>query len=87
MAPRCARSSALLPVGSMDEVFICGPDEMITATEAALVEAGVPADRIRTERFTANLPAAQRVAREAAEPRASATEVTIDRDAGRQGRT
>jgi ring-1,2-phenylacetyl-CoA epoxidase subunit PaaE len=47
---------ALLPVGSMDEVFICGPDAMISATEAALIEAGVPADRIRTERFTANLP-------------------------------
>ena len=46
---------ALLPVGSMDEVFICGPDEMITATENALVEAGVPADRIRTERFTTHL--------------------------------
>jgi len=49
--------AALLPVGSMDEVFICGPDAMITATETALVEAGVPTDRIRTERFTANLPA------------------------------
>ena len=48
---------ALLPVGSMDEVFICGPDEMITATETALAEAGVPADRIRTERFTTHLPA------------------------------
>ncbi|ATE61589.1 1,2-phenylacetyl-CoA epoxidase subunit PaaE [Thauera sinica] len=48
---------ALLPVGSMDEVFICGPDAMISATEAALQEAGVPADRIRTERFTVNLPA------------------------------
>ena len=48
---------ALLPVGSMDEVFICGPDEMITATENALVEAGVPADRMRTERFTTHLPA------------------------------
>ena len=47
---------ALLPVGSMDEVFICGPDAMITATEAALTEAGVAQDRIRTERFTANLP-------------------------------
>ena len=47
---------ALLPVGSMDEVFICGPDQMITATEDALVEAGVPTDRIRTERFTVNLP-------------------------------
>ena len=49
--------NTLLPVGSMDEVFICGPDEMITATENALVEAGVPADRIRTERFTTHLPA------------------------------
>ena len=49
--------NTLLPVGSMDEVFICGPDEMITATENALVEAGVAADRIRTERFTVNLPA------------------------------
>ena len=48
--------SALLPVGSMDEVFVCGPDEMITATEEALVQAGVPADRIYSERFTANLP-------------------------------
>ena len=48
---------ALLPVASMDEVFICGPDAMITATEDALVQAGVPADRIRTERFTVGLPA------------------------------
>lgn len=48
---------ALLPVGSMDEVFICGPDAMISATEDALVQAGVPADRIRTERFTVGLPA------------------------------
>jgi ferredoxin-NADP reductase len=50
---------ALLPVGSMDEVFICGPDAMISATEDALVQAGVPADRIRTERFTAGLPRGQ----------------------------
>jgi ring-1,2-phenylacetyl-CoA epoxidase subunit PaaE len=32
---------ALLPVGSMDEVFICGPEAMIEATEQAL-PAGVP---------------------------------------------
>lgn len=49
--------AALLPVGSMDEVFICGPDAMITATETALKDAGVSEDRIRTERFTVNLPA------------------------------
>ena len=41
-----------LPVGSMDEVFICGPEAMIEETEQALLQAGVKADRIRTERFT-----------------------------------
>lgn len=43
---------ALLPVASMDEVFICGPEAMIEATEQALIEAGVPASRVYTERFT-----------------------------------
>eukprot|EP00825_Cyclidium_porcatum_P015182 TRINITY_DN1842_c0_g1_i1.p1 TRINITY_DN1842_c0_g1~~TRINITY_DN1842_c0_g1_i1.p1 ORF type:complete len:396 (+),score=32.69 TRINITY_DN1842_c0_g1_i1:290-1477(+) len=43
---------ALLPVKSMDEVFICGPEAMIEATEKALIEAGVPESRVYTERFT-----------------------------------
>jgi ring-1,2-phenylacetyl-CoA epoxidase subunit PaaE len=43
---------ALLPVGSMDEVFICGPEVMIEATETALLAAGVPANRVHSERFT-----------------------------------
>ncbi|PUE11627.1 phenylacetic acid degradation protein [Limnohabitans sp. T6-5] len=43
---------AFLPVGSMDEVFICGPEAMIEETEKTLLNAGVKADRIRTERFT-----------------------------------
>ena len=43
---------ALLPVASMDEVFICGPEVMIEATEAALLGAGVPAKRVHVERFT-----------------------------------
>jgi len=42
----------LLPAASMDEVFICGPEAMIEATEAALRAAGVPAERIHTERFS-----------------------------------
>ena len=41
----------LLPVKSMDEVFICGPEAMIEATEAGLRSAGVAADRIFSERF------------------------------------
>ena len=44
--------ATLLPVASMDEVFICGPEAMIEATEAALLEAGVRPDRLHTERFT-----------------------------------
>jgi ring-1,2-phenylacetyl-CoA epoxidase subunit PaaE len=44
--------STLLPAKSMDEVFICGPEAMIDATEAALLQAGVPQGRIYTERFT-----------------------------------
>lgn len=55
---------AFLPVGSMDEVFICGPEAMIEETEQALLDAGVKAERIRTERFTSPtleaLPAEQR---------------------------
>ena len=56
--------AALLPVGSMDEVFVCGPEAMIEATEAALLGAGVRPDRVHTERFSSPtldaLPAEQR---------------------------
>ena len=47
--------AALLPASSMDEVFICGPEAMIEATEIALRECGVPARNIHTERFTSPL--------------------------------
>ncbi len=40
-----------LPVNSMDEVFVCGPEPMIEATESALLSAGVKRERIHTERF------------------------------------
>ena len=38
--------AAFLPVASMDEVFICGPEAMIEATEKTLIDAGVPASRV-----------------------------------------
>jgi ring-1,2-phenylacetyl-CoA epoxidase subunit PaaE len=47
--------ATLLPAASMDEVFICGPEAMIEATEAALLGCGVPARNIHTERFTSPL--------------------------------
>ena len=58
--------ATLLPVASMDEVFICGPEAMIEATERALLGAGVRPDRLHTERFTSPtldaMPTAQRQA-------------------------
>lgn len=47
--------AALLPAQSMDEVFICGPEEMIDVTQSALLECGVPARNIHTERFSSPL--------------------------------
>ena len=52
---------ALLPAASMDEVFICGPEAMIEATEKALIEAGVPASRVYVERFTSGLAQAAKI--------------------------
>lgn len=51
----------LLPARSMDEVFICGPEAMIEATQAQLQEAGVAPNRIYTERFTTSAAVAVRV--------------------------
>jgi ring-1,2-phenylacetyl-CoA epoxidase subunit PaaE len=72
----------LLPAKSMDEVFVCGPEAMIEATESALLAAGVPAERIHTERFTSPrleaLPAeARRAATEQADPQAPAGQVAL----------
>ena len=46
----------LLPVGSLAEVFVCGPEGMIDATEQALLAAGVATDRVHSERFGTRSP-------------------------------
>ncbi len=73
---------ALLPVPSMDEVFICGPEGMIEATEAALLDAGVPPGRLRSERFvtagTAPRPASVDPLLQAAPDRNHRLEVVLD---------
>ena len=53
--------SALLPAKSMDEVFICGPEAMIEVTEKALIDSGVPANRVHSERFTTSASQAHKV--------------------------
>lgn len=60
---------ALLPAASMDEVFICGPDAMIEATQQALLDAGVPERALHTERFTSpTLPSLSPQQRHATSP-------------------
>ena len=42
---------AVAPVADLDAVFVCGPYQMNDEVEAALLAAGVPAERIHIERF------------------------------------
>lgn len=53
--------ATLLPAKSMDEVFICGPEAMIEITERTLIECGVPASRVHSERFTTSASQALKV--------------------------
>ena len=48
---------ALVPAGSIDHAYICGPFQMNDEAEAALLAAGVPEERIHIERFGVAQPA------------------------------
>jgi ring-1,2-phenylacetyl-CoA epoxidase subunit PaaE len=51
-APRVrAFLDTLIPVGSIDEAFVCGPASMIDEVEAALHAAGVAPGHVHVERF------------------------------------
>lgn len=43
--------STLIPPDDIDAAFVCGPSTMIDAVEAALLDAGVPRERVHAERF------------------------------------
>jgi ring-1,2-phenylacetyl-CoA epoxidase subunit PaaE len=47
---------------AIDEAFICGPAPMMDAAEAALLQAGLPRERIHIERFGTPAPAPARPA-------------------------
>ncbi|MBN9427019.1 MAG: phenylacetate-CoA oxygenase/reductase subunit PaaK [Burkholderiales bacterium] len=49
---------ALIPPATIDEAFVCGPDPMMNAAEAALRARGLAPARIHIERFGVPLPAA-----------------------------
>ena len=46
---------SVLPVSSMEEVFICGPEGMMEDISQALLKAGVSADVIHSERFASSV--------------------------------
>ncbi len=48
--------AGLIPADSIGETFICGPEAMIEGCEQALLAAGVPRERIHSERFTTASP-------------------------------
>lgn len=64
----------IVPVETIDEAFLCGPEGMIESAQRALLAAGVAAERIHTERFfavgqpSAAPPAKPRGATEVASP-------------------
>jgi ring-1,2-phenylacetyl-CoA epoxidase subunit PaaE len=62
--------STLIPPGTIDEAFVCGPEAMIEGVERALKTAGVPADRIHAERFASPGTATAAPPRAASTPRA-----------------
>lgn len=74
-----------VPAGSVDQAFICGPFEMNDTAEAALIAAGVPAERIHVERFgtpetLAGKPAPHELRAEDAEARVTVIRDGLSRD-------
>jgi ring-1,2-phenylacetyl-CoA epoxidase subunit PaaE len=62
----------LLPIDSIDEAFLCGPEGMVDAAQAALLAAGLAPERVHVERFYADgalaAPATRPIAARAAMP-------------------
>lgn len=51
--------ASVVPPASIDHAYVCGPFQMNDEAEAALLAAGVAAERIHVERFGVALPASQ----------------------------
>ena len=74
----------VVPAGSIDEAFLCGPAGMIDSAQRALIAAGVPTDRVHSERFipaspgVAKKPPEKLAARAAADHAAHRLDVVLD---------
>lgn len=70
----------VVPATLIDQAFICGPEAMIVAAEAALQQAGVAPAKIHAERFVSSLGGAPRQRAKPAEgtPAACRATITVD---------
>ena len=66
--------ATVLSPSEIDEAFICGPEPMMNAAEAALLEAGVAREKVHIERFGTPTPL---IAPAKADDSAPAAQVTI----------
>ncbi len=64
---------------AVDEAFVCGPDSMIETVSNALVELGIPAEKVHSERFGAPRRGAP-IAPTAAAVAADVAEITVIMD-------
>ena len=64
-----------VPIADVDYVFVCGPEGMMDAVRESLLAHGMPAERIRIERFAASIPKHTHVPRPL--PQAAHTECEV----------
>ena len=71
-------TSKIVPVSSIDDCFICGPEQMIFLIKDSLTAAGVPTEKIHFELFnTGNSEENRKQIAEVLEKQADSTEITI----------
>lgn len=73
-----------VPVGDVDYAFVCGPEGMMDAVRESLMAHGMPADRIRIERFAASIPKHTHVPRPLPQAAQSECEVNVVIDGSRR---
>ncbi len=64
-----------VPIGDVDYAFVCGPEGMMHVVRESLLAHGMPADRIKIERFAASIPKHTHVPRPL--PQAAHTECEV----------
>lgn len=85
-AAKCAAIFARwVPLATVDQVMVCGPESMIDAVCGALSSAGFPEARVGTERFLAAAPSQRRrAAPQAAGPAEVLSEIVVVQDGVRK---